>query len=454
MDRKYNVFLVSDSTGETLDRIFLALKAQFENFNNNLHHFSFVRTEAQIATLLEKCNKLGNPIVLYTLVEPAVTAFLIQETEKHKIPCFGVLDYLIPKFETALNRKANRKPSGQHILNKEYYKKIAAMQFSIEHDDGQKLETILEADIIILGISRTSKTPTTIYLANRGYKSANIPMVPNQKIPEEILKNKKKTIVGLIADPERLVDIRKNRLNTLSEEKHTSYVDLERIKEELEESRKVFKANNIPTIDVTRKSVEETAASIIILASASGIRLKILNDFSFNVKVEAANIDEDEIKNSLLAEKFSSFDISRALAETKAKKISSKFYGQTVLGADQVLDFEGNIFNKPENMELAISLMKKLNGKEHSLFSSICLSKNGSTIWMYTEKAVLKMRQFSDNFIKDYLQKVGLETIKKYGVYQIEGMGKDLFEEIKGDEYSVMGMPIKQLINYYKLNEK
>jgi septum formation protein len=192
----------------------------------------------------------------------------------------------------------------------------------------------------------------------------------------------------------------------------------------------------------------------IILASASGIRLKILNDFGFNVKVEAANIDENEIKNSLLAEKFGSFDISRALAETKAKKISSKFYGQTVLGADQVLDLGGNIFNKPESMELAMSLMKRLNGKEHYLFNSICLSKNGSTIWMHTEKVVLKMRQFSDNFIKDYLQKVGLETIKKYGVYQIEGMGKDLFEEINGDEYSVMGMPIKQLINYYKLNEK
>jgi septum formation protein len=192
----------------------------------------------------------------------------------------------------------------------------------------------------------------------------------------------------------------------------------------------------------------------IILASASGIRLKILKDFGFNVKVEVVNIDEDEIKNSLLAEKFSSFDISRALAETKAKKISSKIYDQTVLGADQVLDFEGNIFNKPKNMELAMSLMKRLNGKEHSLFSSICLNKNGSTIWMHTEQVVLKMRQFSDNFIKDYLEKVGLETIKKYGVYQIEGPGKDLFEEIKGDEYSVMGMPIKQLMNYYKLNEK
>ncbi|NCU47423.1 MAG: septum formation protein Maf [Candidatus Fonsibacter lacus] len=192
----------------------------------------------------------------------------------------------------------------------------------------------------------------------------------------------------------------------------------------------------------------------IILASASGIRLKILNDFGFNVKVEIANIDEDEIKNSLLAEKFTSFDISRALAETKAKKISSKINDQIVLGADQVLDLEGKIFNKPENMELAVNLLNRLSGKKHSLYSSICLSKNGSTIWMHTEQTVLKMKKLSDSFIKDYLKKIGLETIKKYGVYQIEGEGKDLFEEIKGDEYSVMGMPIKQLINYYKINEK
>ena len=192
----------------------------------------------------------------------------------------------------------------------------------------------------------------------------------------------------------------------------------------------------------------------IILASASGIRLKILNDFGFNVKVEIANIDEDEIKNSLLAEKFTSFDISRALAETKAKKISSKINDQIVLGADQVLDLEGKIFNKPENMELAVNLLNRLSGKKHSLYSSICLSKNGSTIWMHTEQTILKMKKLSDSFIKDYLQEIGLETIKKYGVYQIEGVGKDLFEEIKGDEYSVMGMPIKQLINYYKINEK
>jgi septum formation protein len=192
----------------------------------------------------------------------------------------------------------------------------------------------------------------------------------------------------------------------------------------------------------------------IILASASGIRLKILKDFGFNVKVVPASIDEDEIKNSLSNEKLTSFDISRALAETKAKKISGKFINDVVLGADQVLDFKGKIFNKPENMGSAIDLMQKLNGNSHSLFSSICLSKNNAVIWMHTEKVVLKMKKLSDKFIEDYLEKIGLEIIKQYGVYQIEGLGKELFEEIQGDEYSVMGMPIKQLINYYKINEK
>jgi septum formation protein len=192
----------------------------------------------------------------------------------------------------------------------------------------------------------------------------------------------------------------------------------------------------------------------IILASASGIRLKILKDHGFNVRVIPAGIDEDKIKNSLLNERFTSFDISRALSETKAKKISSKFINDMVLGADQVLDFKGKIFNKPENMESAVNLMQKLNGNSHFLFSSICLSKNNAVIWMHTEKVILKMKKLSDEFIKNYLDKVGLETIKQYGVYQIEGQGKELFEQIQGDEYSVMGMPIKQLMNYYKINEK
>jgi septum formation protein len=192
----------------------------------------------------------------------------------------------------------------------------------------------------------------------------------------------------------------------------------------------------------------------IILASASGIRLKILKDFGFTVVSVPANIDEDEIKKSLAAEKFGSFEISRALAETKAKKISSKYLDKLVLGADQVLDFGGRIFNKPKNSEDAFNLIKMLSGAKHSLFSSVCLSKNGSVVWMHTEESVLLMKKLTDKFIKDYLEKVGIEIIKQYGVYQIEGLGKDLFEDIRGDEYSVMGMPIKQLNNYFKINEK
>ena len=196
MSNTYQIYLISDSTGETLDRIFLALKAQFKNIEYKVHSYSFTRTENQILKILEDAKKNENSVILYTIVDNNLAKYLSNVSSEKKIPCFGVLDYLIPKFEIALNRKANRKPSGQHILNKEYYKKIAAMQFSIEHDDGQKLETILEADIIILGISRTSKTPTTIYLANRGYKSANIPMVPNQKIPEDIHPAKASQIVS------------------------------------------------------------------------------------------------------------------------------------------------------------------------------------------------------------------------------------------------------------------
>ena len=263
MNKFYNIFLVSDSTGETLDRIFLAIKAQFNQFNNTIHHFSFFRTSAQVKTLIEKCKKSENPIIIYTLVDVTIIKEIKKEASHNKYVCFGILDTLLPEFEKVLGKKANHIPSGQHALNKEYYKRISAMQFSIEHDDGQKPETILESDIIVLGISRTSKTPTTIYLANKGFKSANIPLVSDRSVPEEVLNEKTKTVVGLIADASRLQDIRKTRLNTLSEEKHTSYVDIEKIKEEIEKSKILFKKYNIPVIDVTRKSVEETAASII-----------------------------------------------------------------------------------------------------------------------------------------------------------------------------------------------
>ena len=163
-----------------------------------------------------------------------------------------------------LNQKASNKPSGQHALNEEYYDRIEAIQFTMNHDDGNLINDIKKSDIILLGVSRTSKTPTSIYLANRGYKTSNIPLINQNSVPEILKKNPKLTcIVGLTTEPSRLVDIRRNRMNTLKETDSTSYINLEKISKEVEEAKKLFKKYNWPVVDVTRKSVEETAASVI-----------------------------------------------------------------------------------------------------------------------------------------------------------------------------------------------
>jgi len=264
MKNSHKIYLISDSTGETLDRIFLALKAQFENINYQTNQFSFTRTETQIKKILENAEQNKKSIILYTIVNSKLAKFLAEESKKKKIPCFGVLGDLILSFSKLLNQKASHEPSGQHVLNKEYYDRIEAIQFTMNHDDGNNIGDIEKSDIILLGVSRTSKTPTSIYLANRGYKTSNIPLVNEKSIPEKMTKLVfKSCVVGLTTEANRLFDIRKNRLTSLKESDNTEYVNIDEIKKELENSKKIFKKNNWPTIDVTRKSVEETAASII-----------------------------------------------------------------------------------------------------------------------------------------------------------------------------------------------
>ena len=264
MNEKYNVYLVSDSTGETLDRIFLSLKSQFANFEYEKKEFAFVRTEQQIDKILKECSKLENSIILYTIVEIKLAKYISQVSEKNKVPCFGILGNLILSFSKLLNQKAIHKPSAQHVLDEEYYKRIEAIQFTMAHDDGKMLVDVSKADIVLLGVSRTSKTPTSMYLANRGYKTANIPLVMEQEIPEELkFENNKICIVGLVTDPERLADVRRNRVTIMKEKNIKEYTDLNFIKEEISRSKNLFKKHNWPIIDVTRKSVEESAASIL-----------------------------------------------------------------------------------------------------------------------------------------------------------------------------------------------
>ncbi len=263
MNEKYNVYLVSDSTGETLDRIFLSLKSQFANFEYEKKEFAFIRTEQQIDKILKECNKIDNSIILYTIVETKLAKYLSSQSEKYLVPCFGVLGNLILSFSKLLNQKAIHKPSAQHVLDEDYYKRIEAIQFTMSHDDGKKIDDIDKADVVLLGVSRTSKTPTSIYLANRGFKTVNIPLVLDQRIPANLATNTTTCIVGLVADPERLSDIRRNRVAIMQGQKLKEYTDLNSIKKEVDDSKKLFKKNNWPIIDVTRRSVEETAASIL-----------------------------------------------------------------------------------------------------------------------------------------------------------------------------------------------
>ena len=242
----------------------MALKAQFKNIEYKVHSYSFTRTENQIFKILEDAEKNSNAIILYTIVDNNLAKYLANVSEDKKIPCFGVLGNLILNFSKILNQKATHEPSGQHILNEEYYDRIEAIQFTMNHDDGNLINEIEKSDIILVGVSRTSKTPTSIYLANKGFKTSNIPLVNENSLPEKLKQNPKLScVIGLSTEPERLVDLRKNRMNSLRETANKKYTDLENIKKEVLDAKKTFQKYKWPSIDVTRKSVEETAASII-----------------------------------------------------------------------------------------------------------------------------------------------------------------------------------------------
>ncbi len=264
MNNLYQIYLISDATGETLDRIFIAIKAQFKNIDYKIHTFSFTRTVNQILKILENAEKNKNAIILYSIVDSSLAKYLAKTSDQKKIPCFGVLGDLILSFSKLLNQKASHQPSGQYAMDEEYYERIEAIQFTMSHDDGNLIKEIQKSDIILLGVSRTSKTPTSIFLANKGFKTSNIPMVNDKSLPKALKENPKiACVVGLNTEPERLVEIRKNRMNSLRENSNKQYTDMDLVKKEVDAAKNTFKKYKWPIIDVTRKSVEETAASII-----------------------------------------------------------------------------------------------------------------------------------------------------------------------------------------------
>jgi [pyruvate, water dikinase]-phosphate phosphotransferase / [pyruvate, water dikinase] kinase len=260
----HHLHLVSDSTGETVGAVARAAMVQFEGLRAIEHLWSMVRTERQLERVLAAVEAEPGP-VMFTLVSPALRTKLRQACDKLKLPCIPVLESVTGTLAVHFGLQTTGKLGAQHALDSEYFHRIEAMNFVLTHDDGQSTRDLNEADVVLVGVSRTSKTPTCIYLANRGIKAANVPLVPGCELPGELLQARKPLIVGLTNDPNRLVQIRRNRLRMIEETTETDYVDLDAVKAEVEQARRLFSEHNWPVIDVTRRSIEETAAAILQL---------------------------------------------------------------------------------------------------------------------------------------------------------------------------------------------
>ena len=261
---EFHLHLVSDATGETLHAIAKAALAQFESVDVREHSYALVRSQRQLARAVEHIGAEPG-LVFFTLANPDLRRELENQCAKFGVPCLDVLDSPIARMRQFLGVTETHKPGGQHEVDQRYLQRIEALNFTIQHDDGQALEDIDEAEVILVGASRTSKTPTCIYLAIRGVRAGNVPLVPGMPLPPQLSAAKKPLIVGLWASPDRLVQVRRNRLNTLGEVRDTTYVELEAVRAELAETRKIFEQHDWPVIDVSRRSVEETAAAVINL---------------------------------------------------------------------------------------------------------------------------------------------------------------------------------------------
>jgi regulator of PEP synthase PpsR (kinase-PPPase family) len=271
----FHLHLVSDSTGETLINVGRAAAAQYEGVSAIEHVYPLVRSGTQLERVINEIEQAPG-IVLYTLVGRELTERLEEACRATGSPLLSVLEPVHRLLQSYLGTHSTARPGAQHMLNAEYFKRIDAMNFTLAHDDGNLPLDLNEADVILLGVSRTSKTPTAIYLANRGLKTTNIPLIPGVPPPAILETLRQPLIVGLIASPERIVQIRQNRLLSLKADDSSSYVDRDAVANEIATSRRLFARNRWPVIDVTRRSIEETAAAIVDLHREH--RLKFIAD--------------------------------------------------------------------------------------------------------------------------------------------------------------------------------
>ncbi len=262
--KRFHLHLVSDSTGETLEAVAKAAISQFESAEPIKHYWPMVRTEGHLDRIItDIIEKPG--LVLFTLVNTKMRDRFQARCITAAIPAVSVLDPVLEAVGQFMGERAKGLPGRQHALDAAYFRRIDAVHYTMAHDDGLAADDLEEADIVLVGVSRTSKTPTAIYLANRGYKTANMPLVPNVPLPEHFLGLQKPLVVGLIVNHDRLIQVRRNRLRSMNQSEDTEYVAEDHVKQELQAARRLFNQHEWPVIDVTRRSIEETAAAILNL---------------------------------------------------------------------------------------------------------------------------------------------------------------------------------------------
>ena len=469
--KQFHLHLVSDATGETINSVARACVAQFDQVQPIEHFWNLVRTTRQLEMVIEGIK--DNPgLVMFTLVDEKLRRRLQETCRELQVPCIPVLDPLINALAAYLGLESQSQPGRQHMLDAEYFGRMDAMDFALAHDDGQSTWDLHEADVILMGVSRTSKTPTCIYLANRGIKAANVPFVPGCPLPPELEQITRPLVVGLTKDPDRLIQIRRNRLKLLNQTEDTNYVDPEVVRQEVGRGPPALFPPRLvgdrrhPPLDRGNRRRDHDAARPpsgrfagrprrrprgdlammltdrpVVLASASAARKAMLERAGVSVVAQAAAVDEEEIKHSFRAAGLQADEVSEALGELKAKRVASRHPGHLVLGADQMLDCDGEWFDKPADRAEAKRHLQLLRGRSHKLVSTVVAVMNGQRQWHHTDTATLTMRNLSDDFIDRYLDAMGDAVLSSVGAYQLEGLGAQLFNRIEGDYFTILGMP-------------
>ncbi|HYD45257.1 MAG TPA: pyruvate, water dikinase regulatory protein [Phenylobacterium sp.] len=272
----FHVHLVSDSTGETLNALARAVCARFDDLMPIEHIYALVRSMRQLERALEDIEAAPG-VVIHTIVDPEIRTALEEGCRRLDMPCLPALDPLVASLQRYLGVALTSRVGVQHTLDNDYFNRMDALNYAIGHDDGQGGQDLAQADVMLIGVSRTSKTPTCIYLAHRGVKAANVPLVPHRPPPEQLFNLKHAQVIGLTVSPDRLIQIRRNRLLSLKEDRESSYIDHEAVREEVVRARRLYERQGWPVIDVTRRSVEETAAQVINILNRGHGQVEVLS---------------------------------------------------------------------------------------------------------------------------------------------------------------------------------